>query len=37
MLSVDGDDDAVAETRIQIGWNIFRQLVPCLPIRIYHW
>ena len=27
MLSVDGDADAAVETRIQIGWNIFRQLV----------
>jgi len=23
MLSVDGDDDAAAETRIRIGWNKF--------------
>jgi len=23
MLSVDGDDDAAVETRIQIGWNKF--------------
>jgi len=27
MLSVDGDGDAVMETRIYIGWNKFRQLV----------
>jgi len=27
-LSVDGDVDAAAEARIQIGWNKFRQLVP---------
>jgi len=27
MLSVDGDADAAVETRIQIGWNKFRQLV----------
>ena len=27
MLSVDGDADAVVETRIRIGWNKFRQLV----------
>ena len=25
MLSVDGDADAAVETRIQIGWNKFRQ------------
>jgi len=30
MLSVDGDADAALETRIQIGWNKFRQLVPLL-------
>jgi len=30
MLSVDGDADAAMETRIQIGWNKFRQLVPLL-------
>jgi len=30
MLSVDGDDDAAEETRIRIGWNKFRQLVPLL-------
>ena len=29
MLSVDGENAAV-ETRIQIGWNKFRQLVPLL-------
>jgi len=29
MLGVDGDDAAV-ETRIRIGWNKFRQLVPLL-------
>jgi len=34
ILSLDGDADAAVETRIQIGWNKFRQL---LPIRIYHW
>ena len=28
MLSVDGDVDAAVETRIRIGWNKFRQLVP---------
>jgi len=27
MLSVDRDADAATETRIQIGWNKFRQLV----------
>ena len=30
MLSVDGDADAAVETRIQIGWNKFRQFVPLL-------
>jgi len=30
MLSVDGDADASVETRIQIGWNKLRQLVPLL-------
>jgi len=30
MLSVDGDPDAAVETRIRIGWNKFRQLVPLL-------
>jgi len=30
MLSADGDDDATVETRIRIGWNKFRQLVPLL-------
>jgi len=30
MLSVDGDVGAAVETRIQIGWNKFRQLVPLL-------
>jgi len=30
MLSVDGDGDAAVETRIQTGWNKFRQLVPVL-------
>ena len=33
MLSVDRDADAAVEARIRIGWNKFRQLVPCLPIR----
>jgi len=36
VLSVDGDADAAVETRIQIGWNKFRQLVPCIPITLYH-
>ena len=27
MLSVDGDADAAAETRIRIGWNKYRQLL----------
>jgi len=30
MYDVDGDADAAVETRIQIGWNKFRQLVPLL-------
>jgi len=30
MLSVDGDADASVETRIQIGWNKFRQVIPLL-------
>jgi len=30
MLSVDGDADAAVETRIRIGWNKLRQLVPLL-------
>jgi len=30
MMSVDGDADAAAETRIRIRWNQFRQLVPLL-------
>jgi len=30
MLSVDEDADAAAKTRIRIGWNKFRQLVPLL-------
>jgi len=30
MLIVDGDSDAAVETRIRIGWNKFRQLVPLL-------
>jgi len=30
MLSVDGDVGAAVETRIRIGWNKFRQLVPLL-------
>ena len=33
MLSVDGDADATVEARIRIGWNKFRQLYHCLPIR----
>jgi len=28
MVIVDGDADVADETRIQIGWNKFRQLVP---------
>jgi len=30
MFSVDGDADAAVESRIRIGWNKFRQLVPLL-------
>jgi len=30
MLSVDGYADAAVKTRIRIGWNKFRQLVPLL-------
>jgi len=30
MLSIDGDADAAMETRIQIGWNKFMQLVSLL-------
>jgi len=30
MLSVDTDTDAAVETRIRLGWNKFRQLVPVL-------
>jgi len=32
MLGVDGDADAAVDTRIQIQWNKFRQLLPW----IYH-
>jgi len=30
MLIVDGDADAAVESRIRIGWNKFRHLVPLL-------
>jgi len=30
MLSVDGVAEAAVETRIRIGWNKFRQMVPLL-------
>ena len=30
ILSVDGNADTAVETRIRIGWNKFRQLVPLL-------
>ena len=30
MLIIDRDADAAVETRIRIGWNTFRQLVPLL-------
>ena len=33
MLNVDGDADAAVESRIRIGWNKFRQLVPLLTNR----
>ena len=29
-MSGDGDADAAVQTRIQTGWNTFRQLVPLL-------
>ena len=32
-MSFDGDADAAVEAKIQIGWNIFRQLVPLLTSR----
>ena len=31
-MSVDGDADAAVDTRIRIGWNKFRQLVPLITI-----
>ena len=34
-LSVDGDGDAVAEARIQTGWNTSRQLVTLLTNNGY--
>jgi len=34
VLSVDGDDDATVEARIQIGWNKFRKMVPLLTSNI---
>jgi len=30
MFSVDGNANAAVETRIRIGWNKFRQLIPLL-------
>jgi len=30
ILSVDGDADAAMKTRIRIGWNKFRHLIPLL-------
>jgi len=30
MLNVDGDADAALKTRIRIGWNKFRRMVPLL-------
>jgi len=30
MLSVNGNADAAVETRIRMGWNEFKQLVPLL-------
>ena len=35
MLGVEGDADAAVETRIRIGWNKFRQLVPLLTNKDY--
>ena len=39
MLNADEDADAAVETRIRIGWNKFRQLVPLLTNKDigYHW
>ena len=36
MLSVEGDADAAAKTRIRIGWKVVGSWFRCLPIRIYH-
>ena len=36
ILSIDGHANAAVEARISIGWNKFRHLYKCLPIRIYH-
>jgi len=33
MLSMDGDADAAVESRIQTGWNKFKQY-HCLPIYV---
>jgi len=33
ILSEDGDADAAVETRIRIGWNKFRQMVPIITNR----
>jgi len=33
MLSAEGDADGAMETRIRIGWNKFRQLVPLLSSK----
>ena len=30
MLNVEGDAGAAVATRVQIGWNKFRQLIPLL-------
>ena len=34
ILSVDGDADAAVEARVRKGWNKFRQLCFCLPVRM---
>ena len=36
ILSVDRDADAAVETRIRIGWNKFRQLVPLLTTHTHN-
>jgi len=36
IAETDRDADAAVETRIQIGWNKFRQLVSLLTNKVYH-